>query len=853
MGREDDVSRELREHIQLEIEEQIEDGRTPEEARTAALRAMGNVTLVKEQIRELSPWAWWDQLRQDVRHGLRSFRRSPAFAITTVLTIALGVGANGAIFSVIDAILLRTLPVADPGRLVVLHDTRLENFTYPDYLTLRDNNRTLDALIAASNVQRVLLDAGGDGELGSAKIVSSNYFSALGVRPGTGRLFAPGDDAQAVAVLSHGYWERRFNASPDAIGRALRINGASFTVVGIGPEGFHGETPGEAPDVWTTVMLQPPAALTERGFSWLYPMARLKPGVTAAQAQADLSALLADPSSLADRANPRVEVSPGASGSPRWRQRVASPLVILMTVVGLVLLIACTNLASLLLTRGTAQQPEIAMRLAIGASRGRIVRQLMTETLILAMAGGALSLVFALWGGQFLVRMVSGINPGPSLFLDLGIDTRLLLFTVGVSMLAGVLFGLAPSIRAVRSAGRSGIGAGHRVVGRERAWGLRGMLTMIQVALSLVLVAGSVMFIRTLRNLESQDLGFRSDGLLRVELMGERGYRPPPTFTPRLLARTAAIPGVQSATVAFFGTLSNQGSVNGLRFEGHTPRDAQEQRARMDAVGPDYFRTTGIRLAAGRDFASTDGPDAPKVGVINQTAARFYFGSDAAAVGRRFTFNNNDYEIIGVAENAKYAELREAPLRMVYFAALQRGGGTGVLEIRSAGGDAGALAASVRATVREADPRISVADTRTLADHIDRKLGRERMVADISGVFSLLTLLLVSIGVYGTVAYTASRRTKELGLRLALGARRRGVVWLVVRQVAVVVLIGVALGIAGALGVARLVQSLLFGLEPNDLVTFASAVGLLIGVALLAGFLPAFRASRLDPAAVLRE
>lgn len=844
---EDDVSRELRAHIDLEIEEHLDNGRTPEEARAAALRTMGNVTIVKEQIREQSPWAWWDQLRQDVRHGLRSFRRNPAFAVTAVLTLALGVGANGAIFSVIDALLLRALPVQEPERLVVLHDTKLENFTYPDYLTLRDNNQTLDALIAISNAQRAAINAGGEAELGSAKIVSANYFSALGVRPSAGRLFVSGDDTQAVAVLSRGYWRRRFNDAQDVVGRPVRVNGAPFTIVGVASDDFSGETPGEAPDIWTTVLLQPAQALTERGFSWLYPIGRLKPGVTIAQAQANLSAVL-EPAVAPGASEPRVRVSAGANGSPRWRERVASPLMILMGVVALVLLIACTNLASLFVTRGATQRREIAMRLAIGASRGRIVRQLMTETLLLATAGGALSLIVALWGGQFLVRMASGISPGPQLFLDLEVGAHLLLFTLVISTIAGVLFGLAPAIGAVRHAGAS---ASQRVVGVERGWGLRGALTAVQVALSLVLVAGSVMFIRTLGNLQSQDLGFRTDGLLRVELMGERGYRPPPAFTTQLLARASAIPGVQSATMAQFGTLANSGGVMGLEFEGYTPRDAQDQRARTDSVGPDYFRTSGIRLVAGRDFSSTDHAEAPKVGVINQTAAQFYFGSDAAALGRMFTFNKNEYQIVGVAANAKYAELRESALRMVYFSALQRPG-AGVLEIRVAG-DAGALAAAVRAAVREVDPRVSVADTRTLSDQIDRKLGREHMVADISGIFSVLTLLLVSVGIYGTVASAAGRRTKELGVRLALGARRGSVVWLVVREVAIMLIAGIAIGSIGAAGVGRLVQSLLFGLEPMDLLTFASAAGVMAGVALLAASLPAFRASRLDPAAVLRE
>jgi predicted permease len=843
---EDDAARELCAHIELEIEEELENGRNRREARASAMRTMGNVTLAKEQVHDQSPWAWWEQLRQDGRHSLRSLRRNPAFALTVVLTLALGVGANGAIFSVIDALLLRTLPVRDPASLVALHDTKLENFTYPDYLQLRDNNTTLDALLAASGTLRAVIDAGGDAESGTARIVTANYFSALGVRPAAGRLLSNGDDSQSFAIVSHGYWRRRFASAPDVVGRALKINGASFTVVGVAPEHFFGETPGVAPDVWTTVMLHPPQALTERGFSWLYPIGRLKPGVSAAQAQASLSALL-EPSPAAG-SEPRVQVAGAAHGSPRWRETIATPLFVLMAVVAVVLLIACTNLASLFLTRGNAQRREIAMRLALGASRGRVVRQLMTETLLLAAIGGAAGIAVALWGGHFLIGMAAALSPGLVLSLDYTAGARLALFALAAVLFAGLLFGLAPALRTVRLAA-----GGDRVVGVERAWGFRGGLITVQVALSLVLIAGTMMFVRSLRNLESQTAGFQTDALLRVEMMAERGYRPPPGFLPRILERTRAIPGVQLATAATFGTFSNQGGVNGLRFEGHTPRDPQEQRARMDAVGPDYFRTTGLRLAAGRDISADDHADAPKVAVINQTAARFYFGSDAAAVGRHFAFNNADYEIVGVAENTKYGDLREAPLRIVYFSAAQRGGAAGVLEVRAAGADASVLASAVRAAVRDVDPRISVASARTVAAMIDQKLGREHMIADISGVFSVLTLLLVSIGIYGTVAYTVGRRTRELGLRLALGARRGSVVWLVVREVALILAIGTALGLAGAAGAGRLVQSLLYGIEPTDVVTLMTAASLLAAVALAAAYLPALRASRLDPAAVLRE
>ena len=396
-------------------------------------------------------------------------------------------------------------------------------------------------------------------------------------------------------------------------------------------------------------------------------------------------------------------------------------------------------------------------------------------------------------------------------------------------------------------------GSHTRVVGSERLWGLRGLLIATQVALSLVLVAGSVMFLRTLKNLQAMELGFQPAGLVRVEIENERGYEPPPSIVPRLIERSAAIPGVLSATAVGGGTLANMGGVNGVEFEGYTPRDAQDRRARADWVGPLYFQTAGIPIVAGRDFAATDDEQTAGVAIINQSAARHYFGADAAAVGRRVTWNRNAFEIVGVATNAKYADLREQPPRVMYFPILQTDRGLNALEIRTSAGGAATIGSAIRAVVRDVDPRLYVGEILPVSERVDRKLGQEHLMTNLSGFFGVLTLLLVSIGVYGTVAYSAGRRTNELGVRLALGARRAGMVWLVLRDVLTVVLAGVAIGSAGAFGVGRLVRTVLFGVQPADPVTLVSAAGLLLGVALIAGLLPAFRASRLDPAIVLRE
>ena len=853
---EDDLRRELGAHVELEIEDRLAEGLSPEAARTAALRTIGNVTRIEEQVHDLSPWAWWDSARQDVRYALRTFRRRPAFAVTAVLTLALGIGANGAIFSVVDALVLRPLPVAQPQDLVVIRDLENGNYSYPDYVALRDGDSPLAALLAASSLQRFTVSAGAEAEKAAVRLVTANYFATLGVLPAAGRLLG-GSDTAPEAVISDGYWARRFGRSRDAIGRLIRVNGVALTVVGVAPRRFFGETPGESPDVFASLAVQRPPGMIDRGFSWLYLMGRLKPGATAAQAQASLSARVAS-IATPDMKNPgtRTLVIPGVTGNPRWGERVGSPLWVLTAVVGIVLLIACANLATLLLTRGAARRREIAMRMAIGASRGRIIRQLLTETLLLSTTGGLMSVILALWGGRLLAQMASAIGTGPELDLGLAIDARLLLFTAAASIVAGLIVGLAPSIQEVRSAGRGLTVSDQRIVSGERARGLRGALIMIQVALSVVLVAGSLMFLRTLTNLASQPLGFRTEGLLRVEVEPERGYRPPASVFPVLLDRVAALPGVTAVTGVVGGTLANIGGVYGLQFERFTPRSDQDGRARADWVGPEYFRTAGMRLIAGRDFSVRDAAEGPRVAVLNQVAARFYFGADATAVNRRFTFNKQEYEIVGVAENAKYADLRETTPRMIYFALLQ---GTGVpaapnaLEVRTAAPDPRGLAAAIRSAVHDVDPRLTVGETLTLAERVDRKLGREHLVANLSTFFGALTLLLVSVGIYGTLAYVVGQRTKEIGMRLALGARRVEVLWLVLREIVVILAIGTAAGVGAAVGAGRLVRSLLFGLEPADVLTLATAAAILATVALAAGFLPAFRASRLDPAEVLRE
>jgi predicted permease len=841
----DQLQSDLQFHLEEATAEFMEQGLSRDEARTAALRAFGNPRVLIEEVRDISVWRWWERLIQDVRYGLRTFRRNPAFAFVALTSLALGIGANTAVFTVVNAALLRALPVSHPEQLVLLNPG--SDFSYPHYLAIRDDNPVFSDLIAASRTRRMTITIGPEEEPASVKIVSANYFSGLGVPAIAGRVLTHGDDADRVAVVSHGYWSRRFGQSRDLPGRSVTIDGLPFTIVGVAAADFLSESPGEAPDIWASIALQLPARRDERGYSWLNLIGRLRPGTTRQQAEVAVSAILP---SAPPEGPPRIEIVAGSQGVAHLRRMFADPLRILMVIAGIVLLIACTNLGSLLLTRGAAREGEMAMRLALGASRGRIVRQLMTESLMLACAGAALGLVFAVWGSQVLVQLAS--NVGQTVVLDLRLDPRVLLFTAAVAVAAATVFGLAPAIRTVRNA----VGPaepGHRVIVGGSRWRSRDVFIVAQLALSLILLAGGVMFGRTLRNLQNQDLGFKVDEVVLVEMAPARGYRPLlSALLPRLVERIQSIPGVTAATVVFNGPLGPGAGVYGLEVDGYTPRTPQDQRARADWVGPNYFAVTGIPLVIGRDFATTDNGSSQKVAIINETMARHYFG-DRPALGRQFTFNKNRYEIVGIARNAKETDLRAVTPRVVYFPLLQGGGGPNALALRVAGLTPAALTAPIRAAVRDVDPRLTAVEIVTMSTRMHRTLIREHLLADLAGFFSALTLLLAAIGVYGTLAYTAARRTKEIGIRLALGSGRAAVMWMVLRAIVVRLAIGLVIGLSGIFATGRLIASLLFNVGPMDPVTLTLAMTTLTLVALAAGFLPALRASRLDPVAVLRQ
>lgn len=862
--REGELDAELRHHIDTQMRDYVSQGMSEADAKRQAALKFGGLELTKEECRDSRPTRWAEDLAQDCRHGARQWMRKPGFAAVAILSLALGIGANTAVFSLINGMLFETLPVANVDELVLLtsfhRDYRVGNFAYPDYERLRDRSETFTGLLAASSPDPVDIRVGNATERGQVQIVSDNYFSVLGVRPVWGRGFTESDNQSRSAVISYRYWQRHFGETPP-IGETLAINGTTASIVGVAPPGFIGESPGQETDVWlsTEVLaaVRPgPSDLRDVRFvEWVYLIGRLKPAVTIDQARAESTILVAGihEEFRTDQNNDylhHIAMESGSRGTGRIRDRLSAPLLVSMVVVALTLLIACTNLASLFLARAAARNREIATRLALGSGRLRLFRQLLTESLMLAIAGGTLGLVFAAWGGRFLLTMLSGVAAQP-IVLDLGPDSRVLVFTATVSMLTGLLFGLAPAFRATRQAPT--ISEHSRSPALPRTTGRIGSSGLIafQLALSLALLVVTGLFVRTVQNLKEVDPGFAAEDVLVVEV-GRHSSDREDLLASRLMDTVRAIPGVEDVSVSVNGPLgSGTGGVLGLEVEGYASRTDEDRRARADWVGPDYFKTVGIPILEGREFTAVDTANTAGAVIMNDTMAQYYF-QDQSPIGRFLRFNDRQYEIVGVAGDSAYAELREPVPKVLYFAFLQNPVGIGSVVVRSSG-DPLTVADAVGAAIRESDPGLGVVGIETLSGRIDRKLTLEYLIADVSGFFSVLSLFLVSIGIYGTVAYSVSNRTNEIGLRIALGASSGSILVMVLGKIIWALVVGVAFGIVTVLAVGALVQSFLFELSPSDPATIGIAALLLTGIALLAGYLPARRAAGIDPLAVLRH
>ncbi len=867
-----EMDEELLFYIRMRTRENIGRGMHPDEARRDALRRFGNFEHIKDLCRDIRGGGVIETLLQDLRFGVRRMLKGPGFTIIAILSLALGIGANTAIFSLVNTVLLRPLPVAHPEQLVsvfpVAKDDSIEAFSYPNYVDFRDRNAVFSGLFV-TRFAPMSLSHDGNNERIWGYLVSGNYFDVLGVRAAQGRTFLPEEDqtrlSHPVVVVSYACWRRRFGADPALVGKNIILNGHSFVVVGITPEGFNGTEIAYTGELWVPAMMQEwiePGNnyLDKRGNQNMFATGRLKQGVTQEQAAASLNILAQELGKEYPDTNEgqTVTLTPPGLIHPMLRGPVISFTGVLMAVVGLVLLIACTNLANLLLARATERRKEIAIRLALGASRIRLIRQLLTESITLSIGGGAAGLLFALWA----VNLVMAFKPPVDfpLTIDLKIDARVFVFSLLASLLTGVLFGLVPALQATKpelvpALKDAASQAGH---GRSR---LRGGLIAAQIALSLVLLIAAGLVVRTLQHLQTMSPGFDPENALMMSVdVGLQGYDQArgEQFYRQLIERVQSLPGVRSASLADFVPLSlNYNSVD-IHVEGQPPaRGANVPTAMNASVGLSYFSTMSIPLVQGRDFSGRDKEGAPRVVIVNETFARRFFpgpNPTENAVGKRVSYGSGGgkaAQIIGVARDGKYFSIGEAPRPFIYFPLLQEYSSGAILLVR-ASSDPQGMITSIRSEVQKIDPNLPVYDVKTLAEHMGLSLFPARIAATLLGGFGLLALLLAAIGIYGVMSYAVAQRTREIGIRIALGARPLDVLRLVLRQGITLAVIGLTAGLGGALALTRLMSSLLYGVSATDAGTYLIISLLLTVVVLLACYIPARRATRVDPMRALR-
>jgi predicted permease len=877
--RRNEVDDEIAGHIEEKTAELIADGVPPREARARARREFGNVGLISENSRSVWGWTWLERLTQDLRYGVRMLARTPGFTAVAVLSLALGIGANTAIFGLLDVILYRMLPVERPEELKYIGVRWTPEvkkpelgLTYACFRLMRDGNQSFRELAASGTFQFRDKSATGDGAWHSGQMVSGNYFSVLGVGPALGRVLGPADDvvegtgrADGIpAVLNYAYWRRALGGDLGVLGRQINVNGAWATVVGVAAPEFFGTVVGSSPDVFVPALAQPSVSPPDnllhdppRGTTtWIIAFGRLKSGVAEAQAQAELSVVAQQyrwsRMSPADRDKPiasRVVLEPASHGLSRLRERFSEPLRIVMALVGIVLLIACANLANLMLARTAARRKEIAVRLAIGAPRSRIIRQLLTESVLLAVIGGAIGLVFALWGGGLLVRM---LPPAPVPFsVNLAPDGRLLAFTFGLATLTGLLFGVAPAIRESRSGANAGLK-------REPRVDLSRVLVVVQIALAAPLVVGAGLFLGTLRNLVTMDAGFQRQNMIQVRLNPDGAQVPRdqwPTMYNQVLERVKTVPGVLAVSLANRGLMEDGLTASGpLNVPGYTFRQDEKRSLPETYMSTEYFTASGIPLRLGRFFTPGEEEGKQHVAVVNETMAQRYFPGKNP-VGLFYEMGTppaTRIEIVGVVADAKYNDLRQATPPMAYYPWRQVGTPRLNSVMVRTQGDATAIAPALRQAVTSIHPDLFIL-SRTLTSQMDETLVRERMLARLSGFLGVLALLVACVGLYGVLSYGVTRRTAEIGIRVALGAQPSWVAALVLRQTATLVSIGIAAGLGLSLALTRLTEAFLYGVKPNDPVVIAAAAVALAAVGLAAAYLPARRASRVDPLIALRH
>ncbi len=897
-GLADELREEIESHLECEIQENLSNGMTAEQARQAAGRHFGNTTLIHEYACE--SWAFYilETLLQDLRYGLRMLARSPVLTGAAVLSLALGIGANTALFSVVNAVMLRMLPVRQPERLMLLNwsarawpenfvddvegsvdtDKRTglsvsPSFSYEGYRYLSRNNSVFSAMLASSsNDSPVNVGLGDGAENAVMQAVSGDYFHTLGIPAMVGRALQPGDDraeAPPAAVLSYAYWRRKFGGDASVAGKVIAINGTSATIVGVAPREFFGVEPGLSPDLFVPLNFH--VEQYKRAFAsdlrqpkvwWLTIIGRLKPGVSEQQAGTELKILFGRSLGIGGATAPRdaiipsLQLTPASRGLNSLREQFSSSLLLLMAMVGLVLFIACANVAGLLLARATARQREISVRLSLGAPRLRIVRQLLTESVLLGVLGGAVGLLLARWIGAFVASLFASA-PRQPIVLSVELDVKVLAFTAVVSIAGGILFGLAPAVSAsrtdfydrLRQAAGTARSSGHRFLSGK-------ILVGAQVALCLLLLIGAGLLVQTLQRLQGVDLGFNRQHLLVFEVApGRNGYKAArlAAYYQDLQRRIGAIPGVLSAGLSQRGPIGDGSSQGRVTIPGYTPPGRGVPFYRH-WVSPGFFETLDIPLLMGRFIATQDVSSAPRAVVVNQRFVRDYFRGQNP-IGHRFDAGSVKAEIVGVVGDARYGSLRHDAPPTAYFSYLQGPRdypASMTFEVRI-GGDVGAVPSAIQSAAAAIDKDIPVVKMRTEAEVINQSLFLERTFAILGGSFGSLALLLACVGLYGTMSYTVSRRTNEIGIRLALGARREAILGMVLRETLWVVLAGMAVGLPLAWVGAQLLESQLFGIAPHDPSTILTVTAAIIAVTILAGFLPALRASKVDPILALRS
>jgi putative ABC transport system permease protein len=884
----DERARELDAYLAQEIDDNVARGMTLDQARAAAHRKLGNTTRIREEIYDMNSLGFLETLWQDLRYGARLLRRNPTFAVVAILTLALGTGANTAIFQLVDAIRLRTLPVSHPEQLAEIRIVTAPNgrtgtfmgrwpmLSYPLYRKIKAQ-QTVFTDVMAWGTTSLDLAQGGEQRPAQALWVTGNFFPLLGVRPAAGRLIAESDDVPGcgapAVVLGYPFWQREYSGDASAVGRSILLDGHRFDIVGVASSEFYGVDVGRSFDVAVPVCAVPIIRgatnehLTRPDVWFLGGIGRLRPGVTVEQAGAHLAGLSKGilaatvptrytASDAKDYVEMVIGARPAAGGISALRRNYGDSLNILLGVTALVLLIACANLANLMLARATARQREVAVRLAIGASRRRIVRQMLSESLLIAAIGAAGGVVVAQWFGRSLVAFLS-TNDSP-LFVDLGLDWRVFAFTAAVAVAACLLFGLIPAIRATGTSPGATLKTGSRGMtdGRER-FTVRRALVVVQVALSLVLVVGALLFVRSLRNLTALDPGFRQDGVLTASLDLRKANIAPAAraaTNARIIERVHGIPGVVAVAQAFTTPVGGNFWNNRVVIGGAT----EKEMVNFNGVGPGYFDALGMRLVAGRDFDLRDTPQSPKVAIVTQAFVKKFFGG-RDPIGQSFQIDEGAgrprpfYQIVGVVKDTKYTDLREPFAPLAHLAATQDAepDSSLLLVVRAQTAMNGVTAAITRA-VTDVNPTIAI-QYQAVRTQVQQSLLRERLMARLSGFFGVLAVLIATIGLYGVMSYMVARRRMEIGVRMALGADRTAVVRMIVREAAVLLAAGLVVGVVLSVFAARTADTFLYDLKPGDPLTIALAMAGLAAVTLAASWVPARRASRLPPTVALRE